>query len=147
MMKATLLSCAAILAAGCNQGGDADTKSAQPEPPAKPKVSHYCFYKHDAQKDWSARRDADGNIVVTGKAHLDDRRYKGDLGQPEISGSTAKVWLTMTDNTSYAAPGNWWDVSFTIPNSAGVNEVTVNCDAERQFADIKVKPAKAKAAS
>ena len=149
MRKSTWLASASLLLAACNQGGGADTKSTQPEAPPKPKISHYCFYTHDAQKDWSASRDKDGNIVVKGKAHLDDNRYKAVLGQPEVpAGGTGptKLWLTMTDNTSYASPGNWWDVTFTIPNSASINEVTVNCDAERQFADIKVKPAKFKAA-
>jgi hypothetical protein len=143
----------ALLLAACNQGGSADTKSTQPEAPPKPKVSHYCFYKPDAQKDWSAHRDADGNIVVKGKAHLDDNRYKATLGKPEFRvggrGATpqsAKLWLSMTDNTSYASPGNWWDVTFTIPDSASVGEVTVNCDAERQFADLKVAPAKTRPA-
>ena len=146
MRTSVLLFGSALLLGGCNQGSTADTKASQPEPPAKPKVSHYCFYKKDAQKSWSASRDANGNVVVEGKAHLDDPRYKADLGQPDIAGSSAKLWLSTTTNTSYAAPGGWWDVSFTIPNSTSIDEVTVNCDAERQFADLKLKPAKTAAA-
>lgn len=148
MRKSTVLLCGALLPASlmlgaCNQGGGSDTKASQAEAPAKPRVNHYCFYKKDAQKGWTATRDADGNVVVKGKAHLDDVRYKADLGQPDIAGGLAKLWLTTTTNTSYAAPGGWWDASFTIPNSAAITEVTVNCDYERQFADLKVAAAKA----
>ncbi|MBV9527309.1 hypothetical protein [Sphingomonas sp.] len=143
MRKVTMLVCGTLLLGACNQGGDPDTKTTQSEAPATPKVNHYCFYKKDAQIGWTASRDAQGNVVVKGKAHVDDVRYKADLGQPDISGSSAKLWLSTTTNTSYAAPGNWWDVSFTIPNSSAIDHVTVNCDAERQFADLTVKPAKA----
>ena len=132
-----------MLLAACGQSGtepaNNTVKAAAPE---APKVNHYCFFKKDAQKGWAASRDASGNVVVKGKAHLDDVRYKADLGQPDIAGSSAKLWLTTTTNTSYAAKDNWWDVSFTIPNSAAITEVSVNCDAERQFADLQVKPAK-----
>ena len=144
MRTTTVLLAGVMLLGGCNQssGGNADTKAAAPEAPAKPKVNHYCFFKKEAQKDWSASRDASGNVVVKGKALVDDVRNKADLGQPEVTGTTAKLWLTLAQNTSYAAKDNWWDVSFTIPDSKGVTEVTVNCDADRQFADLKVKPAK-----
>jgi hypothetical protein len=130
-----------LLLGGCNQAGaPQNNAAAQASAPAAPKVRHYCFFKKDAQKGWTTSRDAAGNVIVKGKAHVDDVRYKADLGQPEISGSSAKLWLSTTTNTSYAAPGNWWDVSFTIPDSGAVTNVTVNCDAERVFADLKVKP-------
>ena len=133
----------AMLLAACGQSGtepaNNTVKAAVPE---APKVNHYCFFKKDAQKGWSASRDADGNVVVKGKARVDDIRNKADLGQPELAGSSAKLWLTIAPNGSYAAKDNWWDVSFTIPSSAAVTEVTVNCDSERVFADLKVKPAK-----
>lgn len=142
MRKSLLFGGAALLLAGCNQSATDNTKTAQPEAPAKPKVRHYCFYHRDAQKEWSAARDSHGNVVVKGKAHVDDPRYAADLGQPEVAGTSAKLWLSTTTNTSYARPGNWWDVSFTIPDSAAVTDVTVNCDAERVFADLRVKPKK-----
>ena len=133
----------AMLLAACGQSrtepANDTVKAAAPE---APKVNHYCFFKKDAQKGWSASRDADGNVVVKGKARVDDIRNKADLGQPEVTGTSAKLWLTLAPNASYAAKDNWWDVSFTIPDSAAVTEVTVNCDAQRVFADLKVKPAK-----
>jgi hypothetical protein len=141
MRKSLLLLGGALLVGGCNEGSAPDgnaAANAAATAPAKPKVRHYCFYKKDAQKGWSASRDGHGNVVVKGKAHLDDVRYKAELGQPEVSGTSAKLWLSTTTNTSYAAPDNWWDVSFTIPDSAAVTEVTVNCDAERVFAELKV---------
>lgn len=143
MHRSLLLLGAALLVAGCNQGEAPDNEvSANATAPAKPKVNHYCFYKKDASKGWAATRDAKGNVTVTGKAHVDDVRYAADLGQPEVAGTAAKLWLSTTTNMSYARPGNWWDVSFTIPDSADVTEVTVNCDKDRVFADLKVKPAK-----
>ena len=141
MRKSALLLTGSLLLAACNQGAPQDN-AANTAAPAKPKVHHYCFFKKDAQKGWSAARDAKGDVTVKGKAHVDDVRYKADLGQPEVSGTSAKLWLSTTTNTSYAAPDNWWDVSFTIPDSAAITSVTVNCDAERVFAELQVKPAK-----
>lgn len=132
-----------LLLAACGQSGtEPANNTAKAAAPEEPKVNHYCFFKKDAQKGWSATRDASGNVVVKGKALVDDVRNKADLGQPEISGTTAKLWLTIAQNGSYPAKDNWWDVSFTIPDSKAVTEVTVNCDADRVFADLKVKPAK-----
>ena len=150
MRKSTLLMCGTLVLAGCNQGATPDNNAAATvAAPAKPKVNHYCFFKKDAQKGWSATRDANGDVVVKGKARVDDVRNKPELGQPELTvggrgavPESAKLWLTLAQNSSYPAKDNWWDVSFTIPHSAGVHEVTVNCDAERVFADLKVKPAR-----
>lgn len=132
-----------IVLAACGQSGtepaNNSVKAAAPETPA---AHHYCFFKKDAQKGWSASRDASGNVVVKGKARVDDVRNKADLGQPDISGTSATLWLTMAQNGSYPAKDNWWDVSFTIPDSKAITEVSVKCDAERVFADLKVKPAK-----
>lgn len=149
MRNSPLLLVGSLLLAGCNQGAPQDNAAANRAAPAKPKVHHYCFFKKDAQKGWSATRDAKGNVTVKGKAHVEDVRYKADLGQPEVSvtgrgavATSAKLWLTTTTNSSYAAPDNWWDVSFTIPDSAAITSVTVNCDAERVFADLTVPPGK-----
>ena len=143
MRKSTVLLCGTLLVAACGQSGTESANNAVKTAAAEtPKVNHYCFFKKDAQKDWSASRDADGNVVVKGKARVDDVRNKADLGQPEVTGTSAKLWLTLAQNASYAAKDNWWDVNFTIPDSAAVSEVTVNCDAERVFADLKVKLAK-----
>jgi len=107
---------------------------------ANPKHAGYCFFKDADTKGWSAKRDASGNVKIKGKAHLDDSRYRGDLGPPEIAGTAATLSLTMGENRSYAAPDNWWDVTATIPNSAAITSVTVDCGA-KTLADLKV-PAK-----
>jgi hypothetical protein len=99
----------------------------------------YCFFKKLDAKGWSASRDSSGNVAVKGKLRLDDARYRGDLGQPEVSGSSAKLWVTMAPNTTgYASPDSWWDVAFTIPDSAAVETVTVGCDSERVLAELKI---------
>src|SRR3569833_2678686 len=122
----------AMLLAACGQSrtepANDTVKAATPE---TPKVNHNNNNKKKTQKDWSASRDADGNVVVKGKARVDDVRNKADLGQPEVTGTSAKLWLTVAQNASYAAKDYWWDVSFTIPSSGGVTEVTVNCASER----------------
>ena len=60
------------------------------------------------------------------------------LGQPELSGTNASLWLTMGPNTNaYGAPGNWWDATATIPGSSGVDAVTVMCGT-KTVAQLKV---------
>ena len=143
MRASTYLLCGAlVLTAGCGQKASEEGNAANAVAAAKPEPKHYCFFKKDEQKDWTASRGADGNITVKGRVHMGDPRYKGDLGQPEISGNSAKLWLTMAPVTGYRSADNWWDVSFTIPNSVAVENVTVACDSKRTFADLKVKPRK-----
>jgi len=89
-----------------------------------------------------ASRDKDGNIKVKGKAYRSDSRYQAVLGPPEVSGTTASIAPTITQNmTAYGAEDNWWDVAATIPGSAAVDTVTVTCGA-RTLAELKV-PVKA----
>src|SRR5436305_7915753 len=111
--RALLLLAGAVAAlAGCNQGGEnAAGNVATNAAAAKPKHPTYCFFKDSDTKGWAASRDAAGNISVKGKGHLDDDRYAAELSQPEISGASASLWLTMGPNTAaYGAPENWWDV-------------------------------------
>jgi hypothetical protein len=138
-----LLACAATaLVTGCNEPAPSGSATANAANTAATKAPrHYCFFKADEARDWAAARDPGGNITVKGKAHVRDVRYKADLGQPEISGGSARLWLSMTPNTAYRSPDNWWDVSFTIPDSAGVTAVTVACDSKRVLAELPVKPA------
>ena|SRR5438309_192961 len=131
MRKLIMLAVAAGLA-GCNQGGDdnAANQAANEAAAANPKHAGYCFFKDADTKGWSAKRDASGNVKIKGKAHLDDSRYRGDLGPPEIAGTAATLSLTMGENRSYAAPDNWWDVTATIPNSAAIASVTIMCGSK-----------------
>jgi hypothetical protein len=137
--------CAVALVSGCNQGSQ-DQSNAAANAPANQTATastakHYCFFHQDEGKAWATSRDAQGNVTVKGKAHVRDVRYKADLGQPEILGSSAKLWLTMAQNTGYRSMDNWWDVSFTIPGSGAIESVTVACDQKRVMAELKVKRA------
>jgi hypothetical protein len=99
----------------------------------------YCFFKDAATKGWAAAIDASGNVTVKGKVHIEDRRYSGDLSESEVSGDKASAWLTMGQNTTgVGAEGDWWDVSLTVPNSGGVNSVTVLC-GKKVVAELAVK--------
>jgi len=146
MRASTFLLCGAlVLTGGCGQKASDERNSganAAAAAAAKPEPKHYCFFKKDEQKDWTAARGANGDITVKGRVHMGDPRYKGDLGQPEISDTNAKLWLTMAQVTGYRSVDNWWDVSFTIPDSAAIETVTVACDSKRIFAELKVKPRK-----
>ncbi len=89
----------AALVAGCNEGGDTNAAGAANASAnsvaAKPKHPSYCFFKDLETKSWSAARDAQGNVTVKGKAHIEDTRYTAQLAAPEVSGSSATLWLTM----------------------------------------------------
>ncbi|MEO8454120.1 MAG: hypothetical protein ABI454_03085 [Sphingomicrobium sp.] len=140
-----LVAISAALVAGCNQGGD--TKAAGPanasanSAAAKPKHPSYCFFKDSETKSWSAARDAQGNVTVKGKAHIEDTAYSAQLAAPEVSGLSATLWLTMSPNPGpYGAVDNWWDVAATVPNSGGVDSVTVRCGT-KNVAQLKVPAA------
>lgn len=135
----------AALVAGCNQSGDTNAAGAANasanSAASKPKHPSYCFFKDSETKSWSAARDGQGNVVVKGKAHIEDSRYSAQVAPPEVSGSSATLWLTMSPNPGpYAAVDNWWDVAATVPNSAGVDSVTVMCGT-KNVAQLKVPAA------
>ena len=137
---AMVLAAAAILA-GCGQGEEPAANGAEAaanSAAAAPKRPTYCFFKDAATKSWAASLDPAGNVTVTGKVKLDDRRYRGDLSQSEVDGHTAKAWVTMVPNTGYAQPDNWWDVSLTIPDSAAAASVTVLCGT-KPVAELKLE--------
>jgi hypothetical protein len=131
----------AALLAGCNRSADnssanqAATNSAQPV-----KKPAYCFFKDDEMKGWAAARDKDGNVTVKGKAHVKDPRYKAAMGEPEVGPKMAILSPSIAQNdTGYAAADDWWDLSATIPNSAAVAEVQVQC-GDKTVADLQVPP-------
>lgn len=138
------LAAAALAVAGCGEaGGDkaanAAIATANAAAPAAKRPT-YCFFKDAATRGWAASIDASGNVVVEGKAKVDDLRYRGDLGQSEVTGDKARVWLTMAPNTGYANPDLWWDVEATLPNSSAVNGITVLC-GKKEVAKLAVKRA------
>jgi hypothetical protein len=141
--RALLLAGAVAALAGCNQAGDnAAGNVATNATASAPKHPTYCFFKDSDTKGWSASRDAAGNVTVKGKALLEDTRYMAALGEPEISGTKASLWLTMASNTNaYGAPGNWWDATAIIPGSSGVDAVTIMCGT-KTVAQLKVAAAR-----
>jgi len=133
-----LLGVTALLG-GCGKSDDvanqAATNAAQPK-----KRPAYCFFKDSETKGWAASRGKDGNITVKGKAYRQDSRYEAVLGPPEVSGTTATIAPTITQNmTAYGAEDDWWDVTATIPNSSAVDTVNVTCGA-KTLATLAVKP-------
>ena len=142
MRRSILFLGVAAALSGCGQGGG-DNQAANQANAATSAPEHkhptYCFFPDPADnKDWAAKTDKDGNVVVTGKARLEDRRYMARLSQADVSGTAASVWLTMTMNTTgMGAQENWWDVDTTLPNSTSVTEVKVMCGTHL-FADLQV---------
>lgn len=138
-MRRQILLSAAVVLASCNQAVDNMASNvAANDTASKPKRSAYCFFKDEETKGWKASLDKDGNVTVTGKAHVKDARYKAELGQPEVTGTNAELSPTIAPNTGYASPDNWWDVSFTIPNSAAVANIAVRC-GRKTVAELTVK--------
>jgi hypothetical protein len=146
-MKVGTMLLAAVAAAalgGCNPSAEtsasnqAANAAASSAAAAKPKHPTYCFFKDADTKSWRAARDGAGNVTVKGKAHLEDTRYMAGFGEPEIAGTSARLWLTMNPNTGpYGAPGDWWDVSSTVSGSSAVDSVTILCGT-KTVAQLKV---------
>ena len=129
MRKLIVLLAAAGLGA-CGQSSDeaaANDAAANAAAAEKPRPA-YCFFKDEETKGWAAKADKDGNVVVTGKAYREDARYKALLSPATVSGPTVEVSPTITANdTGFAAPDNWWEITQTIPNSQAVTTVNVTC--------------------
>lgn len=137
MTRNFIIFCSAAALAGCGQSNDttAGNQSAAAQPKKKPA---YCFFKDPETKGWAASRGKDGNIAVKGKVYRSDPRYKALLNPATVTGTAAEITPTISVNdTGYAAPENWWDVSATIPSSAGVDTVKVTCGA-KTLAELKV---------
>ena len=127
-----LLGASAGLAAcgGQSENGASNEASANASAPAKPAA--YCFFKDADTKDWKAKADKNGNVVVTGKALAEDARYKAVLAPASVSGTSAEIAPTLTTNdTGFASPGNWWSLSATIANSQSLTTITVKCGDEK----------------
>jgi hypothetical protein len=126
-----LMAAAGLVACGQSVDNSAANEAANEAAAAKPKPL-YCFFKDSETKGWKARVDKSGNVVVSGKAYREDARYQATLASATVSGTTAEVSPTITQNmTGFGAPDDWWDVTQTIPNSSGVTTVNVTCGAKR----------------
>jgi len=100
----------------------------------------YCFFKDEEMKDWAATRDQDGNITIKGKAHVKDPRYKAVLGAPTISGASAELSPSISQNdTGFGAPDDTWELAALLPNSAAITIVTVTCGG-KTAARLQVPP-------
>jgi hypothetical protein len=143
--RALLVAGAVAVLCGCNQGtsaGNETANAAANTAAAVPKHPSYCFFKDADTKGWAASRGKSGDVTVKGKAHLEDTRYTAQLSPPEMSGTTASLWLTMGPNTgAYGAPDNWWDVTATVSNGSALDTVKVMCGA-KTVAELKLAPAK-----
>ena len=132
MHKSVILFGAAAALAGCGQSSDnSASKEAANSSAAEAPRTAYCFFQDSETKDWKAALDKSGNVVVSGKAYRQDSRYKAILSPATVKGTNAEVAPTIVQNdTGYGAPGDWWPVTETIPNSQAVETVTVKCGDE-----------------
>ena len=144
-MRIAILLAAGAALAGCGQtgggeaaGNAAGNASANAVAANAPKHPTYCFFKAANRKGWTAARDKSGNVVIKGQAKVEDVRYSAALEQGEVTGDSARIWLTMPQNTGYQDLDRWWDVSATIPDSAAVKSVSVMCGA-KEAATLSVK--------
>ncbi len=124
-------------AIAANEATNASAASVQP----RRKRPAFCFFKDAETSGWSASRDRQGNVVVKGRAYRSDPRYKAELGPAEVSGTAATISPTISQNSGYASPDNWWDVSATIPNSRQVQTVKVEC-GRKTLAELGLEPAR-----
>jgi hypothetical protein len=133
MRKSSMVLGLAVVLAGCgraSQNAATNNSAANAAATEAPKPA-YCFFKDSETKGWKAAPDKTGNVVVSGKAFRADSRYKAVLAPATVSGPTAEISPSITVNdTGYGAPGNWWDVSATIPNSQAVTSVRVACGSK-----------------
>ena len=142
MRKSIILLSAAGSLAACGHSAQNGTNGSEgaainEASAAKPRPA-YCFFKDSETKDWKAKLDQAGNVVVTGQVYREDSRYKAVLGPAAINGATAEIAPTLTVNdTGYAAPGDWWDVKATLADSQAVDSVKVEC-GDKTIATLKV---------
>lgn len=115
------------LLAGCGQNADSNSNHANAAPPQPRKRPAYCFFKPEEMTGWSAKRAKDGSIEVKGRAHVKDSRYKAIFAPSTITGATLQIAPTITTNTGYEAPGDWWDISAKVAGSSAVNDVQISC--------------------
>lgn len=140
MRKSILLLATALGLAGCNQAVENQSATANANAAsAKPKRAAYCFFRDEETKGWSVEAAANGDVTVKGRAHVKDPRYSAQLGEAEVMGTNARIAPTVGPNTTgFRSVDNWWDVSATIPNSARVESVTVEC-GKKVLAELKVQ--------
>jgi hypothetical protein len=130
-----------LVLAGCGRSADGNGANEASATLAKPeKKPSYCFFKDDELKGWKASRDEHGDIKVEGDGHVADPRYKAAFGKTETGPKKAILVPTISQNdTGYATADNWWHLAATVPNSASLNEASVECGG-KVVADLQVPP-------
>jgi hypothetical protein len=138
MRKFTVL--CALLTAGCDQTASNNNMAGNVAMNAVAAVKHptYCFFKDTETKGWSGSVNAKGDVVVKGKAFRSDPRYRAKFIDQEKTPSSLTLWLAIEQNPGYASPDNWWSMAETVPDTAGVQTVTVKCGA-KTLAELKVR--------
>jgi hypothetical protein len=137
MNRTHYLMIGSLILASCGQSGGNAANEAAASPPQPKKRPAYCFFKPEEMKGWAAKRGKDGNITIKGKGHVKDSRYKAIFGSSTITGTTIQISPTITTNTGYEAPDDWWDMSVAIPNSSGLNDVQISC-GDKPVAEFSV---------
>jgi hypothetical protein len=143
-MRRSIILLGTAVVAGCGQSAtnNAAANMAANSAAAEPPKPAYCFFKDSETKGWKAKTDKSGDVVVTGKAYREDSRYKAVLAPVKVTGTTAEISPTVTVNdTGYAAPDNWWDLTATLPNSQAIASVRVTCGA-KTIAELSVSRGK-----
>lgn len=120
---------------------NAATNASTGSVPPRNKRPAFCFFKDSETTGWSASRDGQGNVVVKGRAYRSDPRYKAELGPAEVSGTAATISPTISQNSGYASPDNWWDITATIPDSRRVQTVKIEC-GRKTLAKLGLEPAR-----
>lgn len=140
-MRIVVLISAALVVAGCSQSAETNaTNVAASNASALAKKHAYCFFKDDEMKGWTASREPDGNIRINGKAHVKDPRYKAVIAQWAVGPKKVIVSPSITTNdTGYAKPDDWWDVTAAVPKTASLNAAEVQC-GDKVVADLQVAP-------
>jgi hypothetical protein len=143
-MRRSIIILGAVGLTACGQSSQPENSSAAATKTAAAEQSRlaYCFFKDSETKGWAAKAGKDGNVTVFGKAYREDSRYKALLSPATVIGHTAEVSPTIGQNdTGFAAPANWWDVSETIPSSQAVTTVVVKC-GDKSVATLAVQRSK-----
>ena len=116
----------ALLAAGCTEDPTEQPPVANEAAAPKAEKPPHCFFKAAETKDWAVKVQG-GQATVTGRAYRSDPRYKAVLLEPKVEGAVAVVRPSIiTNDTGFASPDNWWDVTASIP-AAGLEKVEVRC--------------------
>ena len=103
-----------------------------------------CLFTPEDVKDWKAVQGKAGTrtagmIIVTGKARVEDPKYKAQLSKTGVEDGILRLWLTRAeqDETEEAPEDGWYDLRYG-PGESGIRKVVVWCDMETNLAELDV---------